>query len=77
MCLRLSHQKKTYKKKNFTFLKSLKKGVGDGGGTDPQIRIRSKMLRIPNTTVFYLKKGLFTFGDGYVGDLVEEDLFPQ
>jgi hypothetical protein len=48
MCLRVS----SVKKMKFCFvisIKSLKKGVGSGVGSDTDPRIRTKMLRIPIT----------------------------
>ncbi len=45
MCLRVSYKKKYENKKLFS--KSLRKEVGSRVGTDPRIRIRTKMSRIP------------------------------
>jgi hypothetical protein len=64
MCLQVSYTKKC-RTKGASF-KSMKKGVESGvgpgsgsilvRGTDPQIRIRTKILRIPNTAKEYKKK---------------------
>ncbi len=57
MFLRFSYKKKLWTKKNSASLKSLKKGVGSGPdplvrGTNPGIRICTKMSRIPNTDFY-------------------------
>ncbi len=57
MCLRVSDRKEYEGKKYYYFasLKSLKNRVGSGSilvrGTDPGIRIRTKMSLIPNTAI--------------------------
>jgi hypothetical protein len=59
MYLWVSYKKKICKKNYFfTSFKSSKKGVGDplAIGTEPGIRIRTKMSRIPNTGVHKFSK---------------------
>ncbi len=68
MCLRVSYKKKIFKKYFFASLKSLKKGVG------PRIRIRTKMIRIPNTGDIVLHIYFLLYGRGEVGRILAEFL---